>query len=143
MSEPQNYSNHRTFDRALYGIAFLALCSAGLGLAALAGLALPAAIAPPALAVGVIWMLFRMRAYATRLQDRIIRLETQLRLERVLPAELRSRIEELELHHLIALRFASDAELPELVQQVLNDKSVSGDDIKRRIRNWKADHLRV
>jgi hypothetical protein len=84
-----------------------------------------------------------MRAYATRLQDRIIRLETRLRLERVLPADLAAHIGELELTHLIGLRFASDAELPELVQKVLANKSMRADDIKKQVKNWQADNLRV
>lgn len=139
----QNYANHTTTDKALTKIAILALVSALLSLASIAEVPYIAAIAPMAMAAAVIWILFRMRAYATRLQDRIIRLETRLRLERVLPADLAAHIGELELTHLIGLRFASDAELPELVQKVLANKSLRADDIKKQVKNWQADHLRV
>ncbi len=143
-AEPtQNYENHTTSDKALPIIAVLALVSALLSLSTLAGFPYIAAITPVLVAIAIIWLLFRTRSYATRLQDRIIRLETQLRLQRVLPADLAARIGELELTHLIGLRFASDAELPELVQKVLANKSMRGNDIKKQVKNWQADNLRV
>ncbi len=143
-AEPtQNYANHTTMDRALTGIAVLALASALLSLTAVAGIPYIAAAAPILMAVAIVWILFRMRAYATRLQDRIIRLETRLRLANVLPAELAARVGELEVTHLIGLRFASDPELPELVQKVLANKSMRSNDIKKLIKNWQADHFRV
>ena len=139
----QNYSNHKIFDKALTYIAVLALVSGLLPLASLVGVPYVAALSPLLMAVAVIWILFRMRGYATRLQDRIIRLETKLRLQRVLPAHLASRIDELELTHFIGLRFASDGELPELVDKILANKSMRSDDIKKQVKNWQADHLRV
>jgi hypothetical protein len=83
------------------------------------------------------------RLFALRVQDRIIRLEMQLRLERILPADLRPRIEELSLRQLIALRFASDAELPELSRLVLAQKLSGSNAIKQSIKNWRADLLRA
>ncbi|NUM54218.1 MAG: hypothetical protein HUU46_11285 [Candidatus Hydrogenedentes bacterium] len=139
----QNYANHKTMDNALTWIAVLALASALLSLTAIAGIPHVASASPILMAIAVVWILFRMRTYATRLQDRIIRLETQLRLQRVLPADLAARIGELELTHVIGLRFASDAELPELVQRVLANRSMRSDDIKKLVKDWQADHLRV
>jgi hypothetical protein len=139
----QDYSNHKTFDKALTYIAVLALASALLSLTPLVDVPYIAFLSPTLMAIAIIWIIFRMRAYATRLQDRIIRLETKLRLQRVLPAHLSSRIDELELTHFIGLRFASDGELPELVDKILANKSMRSDDIKKQVKNWQADHLRV
>jgi hypothetical protein len=83
------------------------------------------------------------RTNALVVQDRVIRLEERLRLERLLPADLRPRIEELSVGQLVALRFASDGELPDLVRQVFDEKLTHRDEIKRRIRDWRPDHLRV
>lgn len=144
-AEPiQNYENHKTFDNALYYISALNLAAVALSFVRIG---FPSAYLAPApiilLAAGSIWTLFRMRAYATRLQDRIIREEMRARLSKVLPAELSGRIGELTHKHLIGLRFASDAELPELVRQVLSKPDMSTDEIKRQVKNWQADHLRV
>jgi hypothetical protein len=76
-------------------------------------------------------------------QDRVIRLEMTNRLERILPADLRARIGELSPGQLIALRFASDAELPELTRVVLTEGLRGRNDIKKKIRDWQPDHMRV
>ena len=83
------------------------------------------------------------RTMVLRVQDRIIRLEMRLRLQQCLPADLRSRIEELTPGQLVALRFASDAELPELVREVVAGKLAARKDIKLRVRNWQGDWLRA
>jgi len=83
------------------------------------------------------------RTNALVVQNRVIRLEERLRLERLLPDELRGRIGELSLGQLVALRFASDEELPELVRQVLDENLTDRTEIKKRIRTWRPDHLRV
>jgi len=84
----------------------------------------------------------RMRSYATHLQDRIIRLEERLRLAAVLEEPLRSRVAELTGSQLIALRFASDSELPALVQRALDEK-LTRSDIKKAITDWRPDYSRV
>lgn len=86
-------------------------------------------------------------AYASRrnaqiVQDRLIRLEMRLRLERVLPPERHGDIARLTLPQLIGLRFASDAELPALVQETLA-QGLTSDAIKAKIGVWQADWLRV
>ena len=83
------------------------------------------------------------RIFPLRAQDRVIRLEETLRLERLLPADLRPRIAELRPNQLIALRFASDEELPELARTVLGRSDMKSDEIKKMIRTWRADHLRM
>jgi Family of unknown function (DUF6526) len=94
-------------------------------------------------AVGLLGLVFYARMFPLRVQDRIIRLEMSLRLASVLPAELRERIGSLRPGQLVALRFASDAELPGMVRQVLDENLADRREIKRRIREWQADHLRV
>jgi len=83
------------------------------------------------------------RTNALVVQDRVIRLEERLRLARLLPAELQPRIDELSVGQLASLRFASDSELPELVRQVLDEGLTDRQAIKRRVRDWRPDHLRV
>ncbi|MBC7931370.1 MAG: hypothetical protein H7Z38_12480, partial [Rubrivivax sp.] len=61
----------------------------------------------------------------------------------VLPAALARRAVALPTRQIVALRFASDEELPGLVQQVLDGKLTKGDEIKRAVRQWRADTLRV
>lgn len=92
-----------------------------------------------ALVIGI----FISRYMPLRAQDRIIRLEERARLERLLPADLRGRIGELTARQLIAIRFAPDDEVPDLTRRALNGELKTPADIKRAIRNWRADHLRV
>ena len=86
--------------------------------------------------------LFLVRLYPLKAQDRIIRLEERLRFETVLSAGLVRRVPELTEAQLIALRFASDSELPALVEKVLGTK-MSARDIKKNIVTWRADTFRV
>lgn len=60
-----------------------------------------------------------MRIFALTVQDRVIRLEMRLRLRELLPAGLQPGIPEFSVSQLVALRFASDAQLPELCATVL------------------------
>ena len=86
--------------------------------------------------------LLLIRLNPLRAQDRLIRLEERMRMESVLPAALRSRIGELSERQLVALRFASDAELPGLVEKALSTR-MKERDIKKAIVNWRADNFRV
>ena len=83
------------------------------------------------------------RLFALRVQDRLIRLEEKLRYERVLQEELRWRADELTPSQFIALRFASDEELPALMQKVLDEKLTERKAIKQLIKNWRPDYLRA
>ena len=94
-----------------------------------------------AVAIAIVWA--NARLFALTVQDRVIRLEMMLRLERTLPAELRARAGEFSLGQLVALRFASDAELPELARKVLADGITDRTAIKKMIRSWNPDYLRA
>ena len=84
----------------------------------------------------------RTRSWATHLQDRVIRMEERLRLAAILQEPLRSRISELTDSQLVGLRFASDAELPGLVQRALDEK-LSRSDIKKAVTDWRPDYSRI
>jgi hypothetical protein len=83
------------------------------------------------------------RRFTLTVQDRLIRLEMRLRMKELLPADLQNRIGEFTLRQLVALRFASDEELPGLCRTVLADKISDGKAIKQMIKHWQADHLRA
>ena len=95
------------------------------------------------LAVGIGIVMWYLRMWPLTVQDRLIRLEETLRLREVLPEDLRPRIGELRRGQFVALRFAPDEELPDLVRRILDGELKGGTQIKKAIRNWKADHLRV
>jgi hypothetical protein len=86
--------------------------------------------------------IFKIRLYALRVQDRVIRLEERLRFATLLDPALRPRIAEFTEAQLIALRFASDAELPTLTARALNEK-LSNSEIKKSIQHWRPDYWRV
>lgn len=92
---------------------------------------------------GIAGLAYYARIFPLAVQDRVIRNEMHARLEAALPPDLRPRIGELRRGQIVALRFASDEELPELTRQVLDGKLKKGDEIKRAIRSWRADHLRA
>jgi len=94
-------------------------------------------------AIALVTGIFISRAMPLRAQDRIIRLEERIRLERVLPSDMRGRIGNLTPEQFIGLRFAPDDEVPELTRRALNGELNTRADIKRAIRNWRPDHMRV
>jgi Ca2+/Na+ antiporter len=87
-------------------------------------------------------LFFRVRIYALRVQDRVIRLEETLRMQALLGEILRARIPELLPGQFVALRFAADQELAARVEEALNGR-LSGPEIKKRIQTWRPDTFRV
>jgi hypothetical protein len=144
--KPQSFSNHARFD-VLYHVVASILLLVCLVLSVVfivlnAHSQLLLAIWVVLLTLAAVVMLIRLRTYPLMVQDRIIRLEERLRLDALLPEPLRKRIPELSEGQLIALRFASDDEIPSLVELTL-DKKLDRKQIKERIQNWRPDHWRV
>jgi hypothetical protein len=94
-------------------------------------------------AMALLVLFFYVRFFVVTVQDRVIRLEMRLRLAGLLPADLRPRIPEFTVAQLVALRFASDAELPALARKVLDEKLNDRKAIKQLIKDWQADYLRA
>lgn len=94
-------------------------------------------------AVALLILFFYARIFALTVQDRVIRLEMTLRMERLLPTDLRGRVQEFTPGQLVALRFASDEELAELARKVLVENLQDRKVIKRMIKSWRPDFLRA
>jgi hypothetical protein len=95
------------------------------------------------LSIGLLLMMLLVRVNPLKAQDRLIRLEEQLRYQRVLPADLAAKAGSLPVRFIVALRFASDDELPELVRQTIDGKFAKPAEIKKAVRNWRSDYFRV
>lgn len=140
----QNYSNHTrwvpTFHLFVLPVLILNFVSSIIRLAygfswnALVGLLT---------ALALVLLGFHARLFALSVQDRVIRMEERQRMSRLLPEDLKGRIEEFSPRQLVALRFASDGELPELARKVLADKITNGKTIKQMVKHWRADYLRA
>lgn len=143
-TEPvQNYQNHVRHDVFLYVYLLLILAAI---LCAVAGLFVAPALVAIAVilnGIGTAFAAINARQYATKLQDRIIRTEMQVRLKEALGGDPQNRVRDFTLDQLIALRFAGDDELAELANFVLDEHITDKAQIKQMVKNWKADHLRV
>jgi hypothetical protein len=143
MAESQSFKNHAMFDPLFHFF----LAPVGLILLILSIYDL---VRNPSWMTGIhvlviFWLfilVFKTRVYSLKVQDRLIRLEERLRLAAVLPPMLQPRISELSVDQLIGLRFASDAELPGLVEKTLGG-NWSRKQIKEAVQNWKPDTWRV
>jgi len=94
------------------------------------------------LSVAVAILVSISRTYITRLQDRIILLEMKVRCAEVLAAGQDERLNQLSTKQIVALRFASDEELGELLDRAIREQ-LPPSEIKRAIRNWRPDYLRT
>jgi hypothetical protein len=144
--KPQSFKSHASFDPWFHVVALVTLVLLLALSIVLLVQNIHGQILVPIFLLIVSLILFviaaKARSYPLKVQDRIIRLEERLRLDALLPESLRKRIPELTSDQLIALRFASDDEIPTLVELTL-DKHLDRKQIKERIQNWRPDHLRV
>lgn len=148
--QPQSYANHRKFVPGFHFVAFgILVINLFWALYRLVrgypGFEMPLfdRILGLAVAVALLLALFYARVFPLRAQDRVIRLEEMLRMERVLPDDLKPRIRDLRPSHFIALRFACDEQLPELCREILAGRLNQSDEIKKRVRVWREDHFRL
>jgi type VI protein secretion system component VasK len=144
----QDYATHRRFVPGFHFVAFGILVINLIWqlfrlVRGLPGVPLFDRLVGVAVAVALVLLAWYARTFPLRAQDRIIRLEEALRMERLLPPDLRGRIGELTTGQLIALRFASDEELPELTRAVLDGEIKGREEIKKKVRSWRADDLRM
>jgi hypothetical protein len=142
--KPQNLANHTKFDPPFHFV-LLPVILVTLILAVVHLVRHYTEVTPwilLLLTVAVALAGFKARIYALKVQDRLIRLEERLRLQGLLSEPLRSRIGELTESQLVALRFASDAECPSLMEKALSQKLAIAD-IKKAIVNWRPDYFRV
>jgi hypothetical protein len=140
---PQNYANHRHFVPLYHFVLFAVLLVNLLWMAVRTVRAFSLEnLWGVVMALALLAIYFYMRVFALTVQDRVIRLEMRLRLKQILPEDLRPRIGELTPSQLIGLRFASDAEMAELVREVLTNNIQEREIIKRKVKDWQADHLR-
>lgn len=142
--EPQSYATHRRlipgYHYVLFGILTVNLILRIVWMVKNPTLVNFWAIVMAGAFVQMGWYL---RSFPNRAQDRIIRMEERQRLGRLLPDHLRPRLGEFTAGQLVALRFASDEELPALAERVLNERITAKGAIKQMIVNWRADNLRV
>lgn len=139
----QNFRNHIRYVFGYHVVSFAAILALLIGsfinLSHSAKENLYSASLICLIAVILVLVFWYMRSFALRVQDRAIRAEEKLRYYiltgKSLPAELR-------MGQIIALRFASDEEFPDLTQRAVAEK-LSGNDIKQAIRNWRPDFYRA
>lgn len=144
MSEVQSYQNHvRRTPRYSTG-AWLVLLSNILwsGYRLVGGFSVDTVIAF-LVSIALMVMAFAARTQTLTVQNRVIRLEQRLRFRAVLAADMAARAAALPLDQIVALRFASDAELPGLVNDVLSGQVSSSKDIKQKVKDWQGDFLRA
>jgi hypothetical protein len=141
--KPQTFANHTRLDPLyhFFALPVFAICIIAAIIHFVMHPSLHSAllfVVSVAAAIAVV----KLRTYPLKVQDRVIRLEERLRLISLLPEPLRSRIPELTEGQLVALRFASDAEVPKLAERALSEKLAPAD-IKKAIQNWRPDYWRV
>jgi hypothetical protein len=95
-----------------------------------------------AVSIALVLLALTVRRYATHNQDRLIRLEERLRFAAILPPTLLTQSAALTEKQYVALRFASDAEIPTLIQRTLTE-NLAPKQIKEAITTWRTDDFRV
>ena len=141
--KPQNYANHTRWLPVWHFFAFPMLgLNAIWSLVGLRNGPTLEVLFEIGVALALLVVVGLTRISPLTVQDRLIRLEERLRMERLLPDDLKARLDELTLQQCIALRFASDGELEALTRKAL-DEQAEPKAIKQAIRNWRPDHQRV
>jgi hypothetical protein len=142
MSKPQNLANHSRIDPYYHSLGPILVANLVIAIVELVRHFNFEHIWLVVLSIAALILLFKVRLYPLKVQDRIIRLEERLRLQALAPEEWRAQIYKLTEDQLIGLRFASDDEVVALAKQALEEK-LNRKQIKERIRNWRADDWRI
>ncbi len=144
MAKVQSYENHARTVPAYHFVAFpiFAINVGWSAYRAFVSFSFESVLAL-LVAIALVLFFFLARVFALTVQDRVIRLEMRLRLTQLLPADLRSRVNDFTVAQLVGLRFASDQELPDLARKVLEEKLTDRKAIKQAVRNWQPDLLRA
>jgi hypothetical protein len=140
----QNYQSHAKFV-PLYHFVTLPILLVNVLLMGWHLVSGPSAMSAWALLMAIALFLAALfgRVFALKVQDRVIRLEERLRLRELLPGDLKGRVNDLTPEQLIAIRFASDAEVAELAAVVLRENPAKRDAVKKLIKQWRADDVRA
>ena len=143
-NQGQNFANHTRFVPAFHYVALPILLvnfvSAVVGL--FNGITFDASL-HVLVAVALIIVALFARVFALKAQDRVIRLEMRLRMRELLPEDRQGRINDFTPTQMVGLRFAGDAELPELARKVLDENITKSTSIKKMITDWQGDYFRV
>jgi hypothetical protein len=142
-AEPQSFKNHARFDPLFH--FFLVLVLLANLIIAIVHLVRHVNFTSAwflVLSIAAILALLKVRTYALKVQDRVIRFEERLRLKALSPVEWHKQIDRLTEDQLIGLRFASDEEIVVLAKLAL-EQNLNRKQIKERINNWRPDHWRV
>lgn len=144
MTETQNYKNHiRWYPLVHYVITPLLFLNLIWQIVRLSQEGMWDRAENLLLAIALMLISVAARLQALRAQDRVIRLEERLRYKEILPAELYEKSFDLKVGQILALRFASDRELPDLLARTLNGEFKDNKQIKQAVTNWRGDYLRV
>lgn len=143
-NQAQDFAHHTRWVPAYHFVAGpILLVNAGWAIYGLFGGLSFQAILNLLVAIALVMVLVFARVFALRAQDRVIRLEMRLRMRELLPANLQGRINDFTPAQMVGLRFASDAELPELARKVLDENLTTPTPIKKLITDWQGDYHRV
>jgi len=144
MSETQNFQNHAKFVPAFHFVALpIFLVNLGWSIYRLVHAFSADSVIALLVALALLLLAFTLRVMVLTVQDRVIRLEMRVRMASDLPPDLRQRIPEFTRDQLVAMRFAGDAELPDLARKVLTEKINNRKAIKLMVKDWQADELRA
>jgi hypothetical protein len=136
----QTYENHAHRPTATivgYVLVLIALIALGLRWFGIGG-QVTFAIGLLGIVGAVVTLLYISRVYVTKLQDRIIKLEMRMRCAAIVTPEQQHLLSQLSIKQIVALRFASDAELPTLLERAAREQ-LAPREIKRAIKVWIAD----
>lgn len=141
--DPQNLKNHARFDPPFhFFLAIVVFANLVIAIVHLVRHPHWHAAWVLVLSLAAVVLVFKMRLYALKVQDRVIRLEERIRLQALAPSEWHTQIYRLTEDQMIGLRFAADDEVVELAKHAL-EHNLNRKQIKERIKSWRADYWRV